>query len=428
MSVVLNGRPLYLAYEETLSGVPGANAARIAAAKGLFRPDTLANAIASVQSAGRAGLDLIILDEDERSAATALFAAADYEPFTLGAFLAARTQHIGLALSARAARYQPFNLARLIASADHISHGRTALNLKTDGLPTQALPEYLDVLRKLWDSWEDDAFLRDTASGQFVRPEKLHAIEHGGPHYKVQGPLNVARPPQGNPPIIAAWDGRHAPLLAADILRIAPANGLQAAAWRARLPKGGARLFADTLLLLAPDNTSAWARYEATLPASAPLLQALAAHIGLDARHLNAPALLAEVVESLNDAGQTLWLTARQRQAQRRADLPQEPPSALTAADLLRAWQWPGLLAIGTPATVAARVRHWSAEAALDGLVFRPLGGLDQLHPLHHELLPLLAPAPQPPSPPVRTLRERLHLPRPNSRYTPTIQEAAAHV
>ena len=143
------------------------------------------------------------------------------EPFTLLSALAAVTERIGLIATASTTYNEPYNLARRFASLDWISGGRAGWNLVTSSASAEALnfnqnelpahaeryqraEEFLDVVQGLWDSWEDDAFIRDKASGQFFDPAKLHPLNHKGCHYQVRGPLNVARPPQGYPVLVQA--------------------------------------------------------------------------------------------------------------------------------------------------------------------------------------------------------------------------------
>ncbi|MHB0818012.1 LLM class flavin-dependent oxidoreductase [Stutzerimonas stutzeri] len=143
------------------------------------------------------------------------------EPFTLLSALAAVTERIGLIATASTTYNEPYNLARRFASLDWISGGRAGWNLVTSSASAEALnfnqnqlpahaeryqraEEFLDVVQGLWDSWEDDAFIRDKASGQFFDPAKLHPLNHKGRHYQVRGPLNVARPPQGYPVLVQA--------------------------------------------------------------------------------------------------------------------------------------------------------------------------------------------------------------------------------
>ncbi|MGA2970289.1 MAG: NtaA/DmoA family FMN-dependent monooxygenase [Acidimicrobiales bacterium] len=136
------------------------------------------------------------------------------EPFVAGAAIAAATSHIGIAITANPTYYDPFTLARLLASLDHLSKGRASWNLVTGADAIAALnfsrdehwetekrydwaDEFVDTVRDLWDSWEDDALVRDKESGRFIDPSKVHAIDHHGRYFDVAGPLTVARPPQG---------------------------------------------------------------------------------------------------------------------------------------------------------------------------------------------------------------------------------------
>jgi FMN-dependent oxidoreductase (nitrilotriacetate monooxygenase family) len=126
----------------------------------------------------------------------------------------------------------PYLLARKFASLDHISQGRAAWNVVTtsaenvhgnfglDAHPDPALRyerahEFVDVVKGLWDSFEDDAFLRDKATGVYFDPDKLHALNHIGKHLKVKGPLNIERPPQGHPVIVQAGSSEDGKELAA---------------------------------------------------------------------------------------------------------------------------------------------------------------------------------------------------------------------
>ncbi|MBT0669544.1 LLM class flavin-dependent oxidoreductase [Novosphingobium profundi] len=153
------------------------------------------------------------------------FAATDYagklEPTTLLAALAMVTQHIGLVATASTTYNEPYNIARRYASLDHLTKGRAGWNVVTsasDGearnfgrdmnldhaLRYERAEEFVDVVRGLWDSWEDGAILRDRAAARYFDPEMVHELGHEGKHFKVAGPLNVARPPQGHPIIVQA--------------------------------------------------------------------------------------------------------------------------------------------------------------------------------------------------------------------------------
>ncbi|ETW92525.1 MAG: hypothetical protein ETSY1_43260, partial [Candidatus Entotheonella factor] len=143
------------------------------------------------------------------------------EPITVLAALAVSTSRIGLVATASTTYTEPFNLARQFASLDHISGGRIGWNIVTSWLAAAArnyggdaqvshtdryerAEEFMTVVKGLWDSWADDAELDDRASGQYTRAERIRAIHHKGSHYRVAGPLNVPRCPQGRPVLVQA--------------------------------------------------------------------------------------------------------------------------------------------------------------------------------------------------------------------------------
>ncbi|MCI0825183.1 MAG: LLM class flavin-dependent oxidoreductase [Chloroflexi bacterium] len=144
-----------------------------------------------------------------------------FEPLTLLAALAMETTHIGLAATLSTTYSEPFTVARQFSSIDHISNGRAGWNIVTSPLEGSALnfskpehpqhdlryrmaQEYVEVTKGLWDSWEDDAFIRDKESGVFFDPEKLHRLNHQGEFFSVQGPLTISRSKQGQPVLIQA--------------------------------------------------------------------------------------------------------------------------------------------------------------------------------------------------------------------------------
>lgn len=144
-----------------------------------------------------------------------------FDPATLLPALAAVTERLGLIATASTTFEAPYHIARRFASLDHLSGGRAGWNVVTTSNPDAALNfgmdehmhhgerydrarEFVDVVTGLWDSFADDAFVRDAASGIFFDPEKLHVLNHKGPYLSVRGPLNVARPVQGWPVIVQA--------------------------------------------------------------------------------------------------------------------------------------------------------------------------------------------------------------------------------
>jgi FMN-dependent oxidoreductase (nitrilotriacetate monooxygenase family) len=144
-----------------------------------------------------------------------------FEPLTLLPALAVVTERLGLIATASTTYNEPYHVARRFASLDHLSGGRAGWNLVTSGNPHEAMNfgreehvehdaryrrarEFFDVVTGLWDSWADDAFVRDVESGIYFDPGKLHTLNHKGEHFSVKGPLNIARPVQGWPVIVQA--------------------------------------------------------------------------------------------------------------------------------------------------------------------------------------------------------------------------------
>ncbi|MFE9632377.1 LLM class flavin-dependent oxidoreductase [Streptomyces sp. NPDC006463] len=165
--------------------------------------------------ADRAGIDALVIRRSGAAGSAAL------EPATVLAAIAPRTTGIGLIAEASPASHEPYHLAREVATLDIMSGGRAGvlLDLRPDateraaGLPArqdaqeawQRAQEYLSVLAGLWDSFDDDAFVHDRASGTYFRSDGMHRTDHEGRYYKVAGPLNIARPPQGHPVTLATW-------------------------------------------------------------------------------------------------------------------------------------------------------------------------------------------------------------------------------
>jgi N-acetyl-S-(2-succino)cysteine monooxygenase len=144
-----------------------------------------------------------------------------FEPITLLSALASVTKNIGLVGTLSTSYSDPFTVARQFSSLDHISGGRAGWNLVTSPLEGSAknfgkpehpthderykiAEEHLEVTRGLWDSWEDDAFVRNKETGVFFDPAKMHRLDHKGKYFNVQGPLNIARSKQGQPVVFQA--------------------------------------------------------------------------------------------------------------------------------------------------------------------------------------------------------------------------------
>ena len=146
---------------------------------------------------------------------------SSFEPFTLLSALSQVTEHIGLVATGSTTFDAPYHIARRFASLDHLSGGRAAWNIVTTSNPDAAMNfglaehmdhgdryrrarEFYDVVTGLWDSFADDAFIRDVESGVYFDPQRMRRIDHEGEFLSVRGPLNIARPIQGWPVIVQA--------------------------------------------------------------------------------------------------------------------------------------------------------------------------------------------------------------------------------
>jgi N-acetyl-S-(2-succino)cysteine monooxygenase len=164
---------------------------------------------------------IAVVGGDDLEAITNSSKIARLEPMTLLSALASHTKHIGLAATCATSYTEPYSVARMFASLDHISGGRAGWNCVTGGQREEAqnfsmerhhahadryerANEFADVVMGLWNSFDEDALLYDKETGQFFDPSKVHALNHKGKHFSVKGPLNASRSPQGRPIIIQA--------------------------------------------------------------------------------------------------------------------------------------------------------------------------------------------------------------------------------
>ena len=162
----------------------------------------------------------------------------EMEPMTLLPALAVVTKNIGLVTTASTTYNEPYNIARKFATLDLISSGRAGWNVVTSWSDAEAknfgreeqldydtryarAAEFVDVVRGLWDTWEEDAFPFDKKNARFFDETKFHTLNHKGRFFSVKGPLNVARPPQGHPVVVqagASEQGRELAAASADIV------------------------------------------------------------------------------------------------------------------------------------------------------------------------------------------------------------------
>lgn len=371
----------------------------------------------------------------KRSATVTSFA-----PMTLLPALAAVTERIGLVATMSTTYNDPFHVARLFASLDHLSGGRAGWNIVTSTNPMEALNfgvdehlehdaryrlarEFHDVVTGLWDSWADDAFVRDVGSGVYSDLAKLHVLDHQGEHFKVRGPLNVARPVQGWPVIVQAGQSDAGRQLAAetaemvfsglsslDSARKAYTDIKSRAVAVGRDPK---HLVIMPGVFVVVGDTVAEAREkkrrldELVHPASG--MGSLSVQLGFDASKLPLDQPLPAELPPSN-AGHT--------SRQKLVDLSRDEGWTVRRLAQHVGGAFGVLEMIGTPQTIADEMQEWLETQACDGfnVMFPYLpGGLDEFV---DQVIPelqrrgLFRRAYE-----GRTLREHLGLPRPANRF-----------
>ena len=188
----------------------------------------------------------------------------------IAARVAPATRHIGLVPTATVTHTEPFHIAKALATLDYVSQGRAGWRVQVSGRAHEAghfgrrtvggieelfeeAADYVEVVRRLWDSWEDDAEIRDAASGRFVDRDKLHYIDFEGRYFSVRGPSITPRPPQGQP-LVTALAHAEIPYAfansSADIAYVTPADADHARQIVARL--NHPLVFADLVVFLDP--------------------------------------------------------------------------------------------------------------------------------------------------------------------------------
>ncbi len=363
----------------------------------------------AAQTAERGLFDLFFLAD---SAAMGVFGSKDaqsrmgkvvkFEPITVLSALAAVTTHIGLVGTVSSTFHDPYILARQFASMDQISGGRAGWNLVTSNNEAEALNhsrdrhmahadrydraiEFAAVVQGLWESWDEDAFIRDQASGIFYDPAKVHPLHHKGRHFSVRGPLNVARSPQGRPVLVQAGasdTGRDVAARTAEVVFTAQTTFEQAHGFytdvMARLPRYG-RTPGDLCILpglypvVAATQTEAEDKFDRLQNLIEPSvgLAGLANAIGvpgLDQYDLDGPVPDMPVTNGPRSR-QALLL-----EAARRDNL------TLRQLYLLNAGPRGHVQVIGTPAQTVDLMEHWFTHGACDGFNVMPAwlpGSLD---------------------------------------------------
>ncbi|OBK17708.1 LLM class flavin-dependent oxidoreductase [Mycobacterium asiaticum] len=187
----------------------------------------------------------------------------------VAARIAPVTQHIGLIPVATVTHTEPFHVSKAIATLDHVSHGRAGWQPRVSGTAHEAAlfgrrsvdsaalfdegVEFVDVVRRLWDSWEDDAVIRDVATGRYVDRDKLHYIDFTGKYFSVKGPSITPRPPQGQPVVVAlahATPVYHFAAATSDVIFVTPSDEAAAVGIldEVRGISGSLKVFADIVV------------------------------------------------------------------------------------------------------------------------------------------------------------------------------------
>src|SRR3954471_20944810 len=211
-----------------------------------------------VTEAQRGLLDLVTFEDDLALQSTDRFADDErtdqvrgrLDAVQVAARVAPVTEAIGLVPTAVVTHTEPFHQSKAIATLDYVSTGRAGVRVKVAGSPHEAAHfgrrsdlsiedlfaeagDWVEVVRRLWDSWEDDAEIRDVATGRFVDREKLHYIDFAGRFFSVKGPSITPRPPQGQP-VVAALAHQAIPYelvgRSADVGFVTPRDALDATA------------------------------------------------------------------------------------------------------------------------------------------------------------------------------------------------------
>jgi FMN-dependent oxidoreductase (nitrilotriacetate monooxygenase family) len=364
-----------------------------------------------------------------------------FEPFTLLSALAGATERIGLIATASTTFDEPFHIARRFASLDHISGGRAGWNIVTTSNPDAAqnfgledhvehderyrrAREFFDVVTGLWDSFADDAFIRDVGSGIFFDPDRMHVLNHKGEHLSVRGPLNIARPVQGWPVIVQAGASDAGRQLAAETAEVVfAAQGNLAAGQRfyadvkGRMQKLGRprdhlKILPGAFVVVGETVEEA-RRKRAHLDSLVHYDSAIASlsiAIGHDASRFDPDGPLPDIPEtnaSKSGRERVIELATRERLSVRQL--------------AQRLGGYGGLAFVGTPSTIADEMEEWLLSDGSDGFnvmfPYLPKGLEDFVDGVVPELQRrgLFRRDYE-----GRTLRENLGLPRPENRFFPS--------
>jgi FMN-dependent oxidoreductase (nitrilotriacetate monooxygenase family) len=361
-----------------------------------------------------------------------------FEPFTLLSALSQLTERIGLVATGSTTFDAPYHIARRFASLDHLSAGRAGWNIVTTSNPDAALNfgmeehmehgdryararEFYDVVTGLWDSWADDAFVRDVDNGIYFDPDKLHVLNHKGRYLSVRGPLNIARPVQGWPVIVQAGASDAGRQLAAETAEAVFTAQASLAAGRefyadvkSRAEKVGRsrdhlKILPGCFVVVGDTIEEARAKRAKldSLVHYANAVGSLSIALGHDASKFDPDGPLPEIPES----------NASKSGRQRAIDLARS--ENLTVRQLAqRLGGHAGLAMVGTPASIADEMEEWLTSEGSDGFTIQfPYlpGGLDDF--VERVVPELWRRGIFRREYEGKTLRENLGLPRPKNRF-----------
>ncbi|QKZ07386.1 LLM class flavin-dependent oxidoreductase [Pseudomonas eucalypticola] len=359
------------------------------------------------QVAERARFDTLFVADSVAAAtgdiASRMARSDHFEPLTLLSALSAVTEHIGLISTVTTSYNEPYHVARKFASLDHLSGGRAGWNLVTSDAAAEAqnfgrdehighaerysrAREFHRVVTGLWDSWADDAFTRDKASGQYYDPAKLHVLNHSGDHFKVKGPLNVARSPQGRPVIVQAGSsetGRELAAQTAEVVFTAQTSLANAQAFysdlKGRLAKFGRtpdslKIMPGVFVVVGETEALARQKFEAFQALVEPevgvaLLGRMLGNFDLSGYPLNGPLPELPLTDSGQQSRQKLLTELAGRENLSLAELGRKIAGGRGHYSL-----------IGTPVQIADQLQEWFEQGAADGfnvLVPHLPGGLE---------------------------------------------------
>jgi FMN-dependent oxidoreductase (nitrilotriacetate monooxygenase family) len=310
-----------------------------------------------------------------------------FEPMTLLSALAVTTRRIGLIATGSTTFDEPYHVARRFASLDHISGGRAGWNVVTTSNPDAALNfgldehmehderyrrarEFYDVVTGLWDSFADDAFVRDQASGIFFDPARMHVLDHKGKYFSVRGPLNIARPVQGWPVIVQAGASEAGRRLAAETAEavFSPSDDIEGARRlyadikgrmdRLGRPREALKMLPGLFVVVGESLDEARdkrARLDGLVHQES-AIHSLSVWLGHDVTQFDLDAPLPDVPQTnASHSGRERVLAMGRREG-------------LTVRQLAqRLGGWGGLAFVGTPKSIADEMQEWLESEASDG-------------------------------------------------------------